>query len=294
MEYWGILQKSATDNTTIDEAIAEALANYQYFTTVSVWGMLQKSGVDDETIEEAINRLIAVHEADATAHLGTGESLEAHKSADVIDHPAGSVLADKKAMTEFDFNTYFETLEPWNKEGNVTNILWPGITLSYTTEDLPDPVNCAVSCIMSTDFSTIRWDRYNLFECNINEEIQADSYNLFVGFYYRVSDSDVRGIGFRIVDNVIYGFCGVSGDVHFTASIGSGIHLSRNLRVEWISETQQANFYINGSLVASIILGYTPSTQNDLRPRCQLLYRGGSDDAVVHLQNIRIAGAISA
>ena len=59
------------------------------------WGMLEKSQVDPETIEEAIARLIAVHNADPTAHLGAGESLEAHKAEETIDHPASSVVMDK-------------------------------------------------------------------------------------------------------------------------------------------------------------------------------------------------------
>jgi len=59
------------------------------------WEGLQKSTTDDETIEQAIARLIAVHESDAESHLGANESLAAHKAADVIDHPAGSVVSDK-------------------------------------------------------------------------------------------------------------------------------------------------------------------------------------------------------
>jgi len=65
------------------------------FMTIQNWGALQKSADDDETIEEAINRLIAVHEGDSNSHLGEGESMQNHKSADVIDHPAQSLVPDK-------------------------------------------------------------------------------------------------------------------------------------------------------------------------------------------------------
>ena len=77
--------------------------------TLTLWGLLEKSAVDNETIEGAINRLIAVHEADSTAHLGSGESLEAHKNADIIDHPASSVLGDKATTSELDVKTSFES-----------------------------------------------------------------------------------------------------------------------------------------------------------------------------------------
>lgn len=92
------------------------------------WGLLGKSLVDNETIEGAINRLITAHEADPTAHLGVGESLEAHKSDTVVDHPAGSVLADKWTMSEMDFSTTFESLAGFYTSGDVSQ-LWPGAML---------------------------------------------------------------------------------------------------------------------------------------------------------------------
>lgn len=61
----------------------------------TLWGLLAKSMVDNETIEEAIARLIAVHEADETSHLGTGESLQSHKASEIIDHVASSIIEDK-------------------------------------------------------------------------------------------------------------------------------------------------------------------------------------------------------
>ena len=59
------------------------------------WGMLAKGQDDPETIEEAIARLIAAHNADENSHLGEGESLQSHKASAIIDHVAGSLVADK-------------------------------------------------------------------------------------------------------------------------------------------------------------------------------------------------------
>lgn len=82
---------------------------------VQNWGALQKSADDDETIEEAITRLIAVHEGDSTSHLGEGESLEAHKTADVIDHPASSVFDDKMAFDRNSASLSFENFGLYDK-----------------------------------------------------------------------------------------------------------------------------------------------------------------------------------
>ena len=100
---------------------------YNFFMGLQNWGGLQKSATDDETIEEAINRLIAVHLADESAHLGASESLQTHKSASVIDHPADSVVTDKvpdysvlkeKLTTNKDFvSCNFESIDFWSHYG---------------------------------------------------------------------------------------------------------------------------------------------------------------------------------
>jgi len=71
--------------------------------TLPLWGQLQKSLDDTETIEQAIERIVAEHNAEPEAHLGTGESLSEHKHTTVLDHPAGSVLADKFSDDEHFF-----------------------------------------------------------------------------------------------------------------------------------------------------------------------------------------------
>lgn len=59
------------------------------------WGLLVKSQVDNETIEEAIDRIVLAHAEDSESHLGVGESLQSHKASEIIDHVAGSIVADK-------------------------------------------------------------------------------------------------------------------------------------------------------------------------------------------------------
>lgn len=59
------------------------------------WGLLQKSAVDPTTIEDRIIELITAHNDDEAAHLDTGQSLQSHKAAEIIDHVALSIIADK-------------------------------------------------------------------------------------------------------------------------------------------------------------------------------------------------------
>jgi len=87
------------------------------------WGELAKSQIDPEKIEEAIKRLIAEHNADPEAHLCAGGSLQSHKAAEIIDHLAASIIADKIRDLEIgvskfkwdslNFSIDFITIDEW-------------------------------------------------------------------------------------------------------------------------------------------------------------------------------------
>ena len=70
---------------------------------ILVWGALAKSFDDPETIEEAIARMIDDHNDDVEAHLGENQAIEAHRTNEVIDHPAESIVADKILPGAIDF-----------------------------------------------------------------------------------------------------------------------------------------------------------------------------------------------
>ncbi len=80
-----------------------------------VWANLPKSQDDPETIEEAISRIIAEHNEDPTAHTGDGEAIDVHRKNDVVDHPEGSVLADKFTNDDIVFQPLFENVTPYTK-----------------------------------------------------------------------------------------------------------------------------------------------------------------------------------
>lgn len=79
------------------------------------WEHLAKNQTDPETIEEAIVRIVQEHDDDPEAHLESGQSLEAHKNSDVIDHLAFSIVNDKVKERNIDpskFNYPGVCLEP--------------------------------------------------------------------------------------------------------------------------------------------------------------------------------------
>lgn len=77
------------------------------------WGLLAKAQDNEQLIDEAIAAAIAAHETDPDAHTGAGESLETHKSQEVIDHPPYSVIDDKTKINKFEIKSSMESMDGW-------------------------------------------------------------------------------------------------------------------------------------------------------------------------------------
>lgn len=228
-------------------------------TTVN-WGLLQKSAVDNETVEGAINRLIAVHESDPTAHLGTGESLEAHKSDSIIDHPAGSVLSDKKQNTQLEISTSFESYSGWTKSGTTTDFLFGALVLGTNTT-----LNNSASVLAEnlSAFKTVDFDNNLMFQTTFSTDLHgAGDYIIKLGI------DDFGGtyntIGIKIVDNVATGYF-LDGATEHTVALGT---LTRGglytLRVFINKSTGFVEFYLNGVLSGQIAYQLHYSTDENI------------------------------
>lgn len=98
--------------------------------SAETWGLLAKSQSDSTTIDQAIAAAIADHEADSSAHLGSGESLESHRASDILDHPEGSVVADKLPKNGIVFNSVFENLAYFTQHGQIDKYGEVGVRLT--------------------------------------------------------------------------------------------------------------------------------------------------------------------
>lgn len=83
------------------------------------WSALPKDQDNAQLISEAISEAITNHEADPNAHLGAGESLEQHKSNEIIDHPAFSIVPDKRSKKFFKSAPALSTLAGATISGDV-------------------------------------------------------------------------------------------------------------------------------------------------------------------------------
>jgi hypothetical protein len=256
--------------------------------STEIWGQLPKAQDNSDTIDDAIAAAIAAHDADSEAHLATGAVLGDHRENEALDHPAGSVWADKLTAHEIDITTNFESIDGWNTSGNVRVVLFPGVVISHDDGEGGGEGPASMYAVMSLTPYYFDFGKDTLFDVVLVEEAQVDDYRFFLGYFNYVSDTDLRGIGFKIVDNNIYGFVGRSGTLQLTSALGSGVYTSVKLRVVWNSTEKKAYFYLNGAEVATITDASASGEITSATPRFNLPQSAG-EFAQFHISQLRIA-----
>lgn len=230
------------------------------------WDALAKNQTDPQLITEYITAAIAAHEADPEAHLGPGESLEQHKTNDVIDHPAFSIVNDKlepRGVTpdKFSFtkdyiDVNFESLDSWSQSGAGTlfqNL--GGVGLQTTTSNNNIKQLYALGDPFAIDFAT----KNPVFECVANLVVNTNA-TIYLGIGEPVSDAG-DFLGFKIVNGVVKGVIMKAGVETLTAALTlSPFNAYHDFRVEYTSGVQ-ADFYLDNVLVATLSTGLITSSE---------------------------------
>ncbi len=176
-----------------------------------VWGQLDKALDDDEKIEAAITRLITAHNDDANAHIGAGKSLNTHKTQEVVDHPAESVVEDKVKDSNINIHSFkwdrfvldfaFTTLDGWteNHAGTGGVDLYIGSTELETGGD-----NGSRGQLYALAFSegwAVKYTKNPRFICSAYTFGGADRIAYFVA-----GGNDFAAFGFKQVDDELFAY----------------------------------------------------------------------------------------
>jgi hypothetical protein len=247
------------------------------------WGLLKKAQDNEQLIDEAVAAAIAAHETDPDAHTGAGEALETHKSQETVDHPVGSVLADKESHSEEITRCVFESLDSWGTIGTVgldellgakLYIEWGAVNLSElygTVVYLGHFLNYAKDVMFQTTF----W---------LDTETNANAYAL-LGNY--VNDNNLEGFGFQIINGVVKGFWGDGADPTFTADLNINPETPHVYRAQYSAANLNVKFYVDGVLKATI---ENISPVGDFEPNVYFQYKAtAATDGYMHVKNLTIA-----
>jgi hypothetical protein len=234
------------------------------------WGSLEKSQVDPSTIDEEIDTKIQDHLDDPDAHIETGQSLQSHKAAEIIDHVVGSVLADKLTMTEISGTLFFESLDQWNVTGVIDNDVFPGVRIipewGYNNE-------CSLKStpLVPSDFLSTGYDM--LYQTMIRSDDEVDHLNSWFG-YLEDYVSGEYGYGFQIRNGVLY--CHYKNDTDSYNFEVEDINLNSDhlYRVQYNATTRIITWYIDGSAVTSFEIDSESYFGTDLGPSVGVILTG--------------------
>ena len=243
------------------------------------WGLLQKSQVDPESIEQAIARLIEAHNADETAHLGVGQSLQSHAASEVIDHLADSIIndkiqnlsvtPDKLNQNIWYFNPSLESIDGFamasddpasramlNYYGVVSlrprNVV--GAFICMSAEMDPMPCNTEKDPFFQVWVSDNSGGNNDIVAGMLSDDMFA-IYNYTFGIEYNRVANKVRGYISRYY----------SGSQHkITVDLKTGVPAGEIWRAEWDHLNKVIRFYINNVLISTLDISanYLATTDN--------------------------------
>jgi len=251
--FWGNLYKSITDEELIEAAIARIAALYSTTLAFGTWGMVPKSQIDNSTIDEEIDLKIVAHNADEEAHLAAGQSLQSHKAAEIIDHIAGSVVADKLARVLSDgllFREDGRTFDVWSLyQIGASSEVVAGILQLYCHIEDPSPARADAAGIFGGYSITYASEIFWLdFMANFSG---GNSVDTWVSVGYGSLYVTGNGVGFRYKksDGHLYAFHRIGANYYETDLGEPPADEFHKYRVNYINSV--FTFYVDDELVAT-------------------------------------------
>lgn len=218
--------------------------------SIFTWGAQPKSQVDPETVEEAITRIVAQHEHDPASHLGENESIEAHRTSEVIDHLAGSILPDKKDMTDLNYDINFQSLDGFSITGYASV---GDLKLNLYVES-PSANTARVYFVPFQEdlYSTASYSM--LLQC----------ITWFSGGTLSTAYLEFHRVGFQLEHGRIRGYYWTNGfaSQEFTPWYTIDMNVLHSLRAQYFSLEGVARFYADGDIVGELTFPFTPQAED--------------------------------
>lgn len=223
------------------------------------WGLLDKSQVDNQKIDDAITQAIADHESDPEAHLGEGDSLQSHKASEIIDHIAGSIVADKIGDKELTFSSTFNIADGWEQVGSTFYRQFPKVNIEMGT-DLHRAWKLYSEGLMT--IAPFSMEKDLMFQ-TVLQLTDASYVDFSFGFCYRSSYTAFEGVGFQSIDGALVARMHDSHNDYTVEITGVNVSHLHCYRIFLDASTGDFFFFVDGVLKATIHPAYT-AFGNDL------------------------------
>jgi len=219
--------------------------------SIPIWGLLQRALDNPQTIDQAIAAAIVAHEEEPTAHLGAGESLQAHKNDNIIDHPQGSVLGDKYTNREFTVMPTFSSFD----HGYTRSAAGLSYSLAGVRMQTGGTINTTRLIRASGQFSPAYFDA--LKETTFQYTARMINTTSYRAYGVAGTDGELEvgpGLGFKFENNVLLAveiYVDINGDPQEVTEVIAGYTITaRHLYRVHLTSAGVATFYVDGDEVA--------------------------------------------
>jgi len=254
--------------------LALAFFGIIFYMGIFTWGSAPKDQTNPQLITEAITAGIVAHEADPTAHLGAGESLEQHKSNEVLDHLAGSVKNDKTSFNNFIYDLKFSDYAIWSKYKNGADYSFHTYLSGIYFETYPSTAS-AYNRLYKYHINNFAQNSSFYISANILSEntphsSQYWSFGLFDSY---LTKDRVNGFVYK-TGKLYCALFNAVGEINFNHEL-VGVNLfdntEHNLRLYYLATENVYRWYIDGLLV------YEYDNSGNIHPENYLNGSGGFD-----------------
>jgi hypothetical protein len=229
--------------------------------------------------------MIADHETNPESHLGTGESLETHRAQDVLDHPQGSVVADKRQFSQLEFATSFESIDAWTvtAASSFHELGAFGLTTTATTGNiafawLEDGLPILAEQLVKSPMFQIAFELLSVTNVTHNFLFTLDQ--TMIGW---------PGIGFRITNADIVGLFHDGATLH-SVSLGNVATYTTYIARAFVNiALNRVEFWLNGVLLGTVPFEQHYTSDEALFPYFSVTKTGGTTAKTVFIRNMVVA-----
>jgi len=204
--------------------------------TEVTWKNLAKTVTDKTKISEEIDSKIVTHNEDPSAHKQTGEALDVHRVAELLDHLNASVGPGKLNLNKIYIKPNFESLDAWSFLGG------GGILLYLGGIRLSTPVGAAgfYEARSPSDILSLRWDTKDA----VSENIVKFGSTANITSYWGVGHPATHFLGFKLDGGNLYA-CWVVNTIEYLDQItGIDVTVLHTYRVV-LTHGEKIEFYID-------------------------------------------------
>lgn len=243
---------------------------------MDTWGFLPKDQNNPQTILEAIDERIALHNASPSAHLGANGSLAAHRENETLDHPAGSVVADKISASQITFEFPIYDYEQFPYTGNVDRF-FPGASF-FSNRSRPATVGLFTFFEYVIDWDI--WSAESQFSFTMRE---VDTTTTMYDGIISIGESNqedsllyTRGYGFSIENGNLYAWAKTDSAVQKVSLSGVAMSSRNIMRAHFFKDENVVRYYVNGDQVAQIAVSNFANPIPSVACGFRYFYKGGN------------------